>query len=138
MFAPDLAADGWERHVFSRGWTGLGAGTALAMLALGWWQGVAAMLGHGLLYVFVLAPLINGLGHWRGGQNFRNTAYNSRVLAWLTGGESLHNNHHAFPRSPKFSLRRSELDPSWGAIRVLAALRLAVVVGAPLRARPTR
>ena len=69
-------------------------------------------------------PLINGLGHWRGGQNFENTAYNSRVLAWLTGGESLHNNHHAFPRSPKFSLRRSELDPSWLAIRVLAALRL--------------
>jgi stearoyl-CoA desaturase (Delta-9 desaturase) len=96
------------------------------------------MLGQGILYMFVLAPLINGLGHWRGAQNFRNTAYNSRVLAWLTGGESLHNNHHAFPRSPKFSLRRSELDPSWVAIRVLAAMRLIVVVGAPLKARPTR
>jgi stearoyl-CoA desaturase (Delta-9 desaturase) len=137
-FAPDLAADWWERYVFSRGWTGLGLGTALLGLALGWWQGVLAMLGHGILYMFVLAPLINGLGHWRGAQNFRNTAYNSRVLAWLTGGESLHNNHHAFPRSPKFSLRRSELDPSWVAIRVLAAMRLIVVVGAPLKARPTR
>jgi stearoyl-CoA desaturase (Delta-9 desaturase) len=137
-FAPDLAADWWERCVFSRGWTGLGLGTALLGLALGWWQGVLAMLGQGILYMFVLAPLINGLGHWRGAQNFRNTAYNSRVLAWLTGGESLHNNHHAFPRSPKFSLRRSELDPSWVAIRVLAAMRLIVVVGAPLKARPTR
>jgi stearoyl-CoA desaturase (delta-9 desaturase) len=137
-FAPDLAADWWERCVFSRGWTGLGLGTALLGLALGWWQGVLAMLGQGIIYMFVLAPLINGLGHWRGAQNFRNTAYNSRVLAWLTGGESLHNNHHAFPRSPKFSLRRSELDPSWVAIRVLAAMRLIVVVGAPLKARPTR
>jgi stearoyl-CoA desaturase (Delta-9 desaturase) len=137
-FAPDLAEDWWERYVFSRGWTGLGRGTALLGLALGWWQGVLAMLGQGILYMFVLAPLINGLGHWRGAQNFRNTAYNSRVLAWLTGGESLHNNHHAFPRSPKFSLRRSELDPSWVAIRVLAAMRLIVVVGAPLKARPTR
>jgi stearoyl-CoA desaturase (delta-9 desaturase) len=137
-FAPDLAPDRWERLVFSRGWTGLGVGTVLVGLGLGWWQGVLAMLGHGLLFVFVLAPLINGLGHWRGGQNFGNTAYNSRVLAWLTGGESLHNNHHAFPRSPKFSLRRSELDPSWIAIRVLAAVRLVAVVGAPLRARPTR
>jgi stearoyl-CoA desaturase (delta-9 desaturase) len=137
-FAPDVAPDWWERHVFSWGWTGLGLGTALVGLALGWWQGVLAMLGHGVLYMFVLAPLINGLGHWWGGQNFGNTAYNSRVLAWLTGGESLHNNHHAFPRSPKFSLRRSELDPSWIAIRVLAALKLAVVVGVPLGARPMR
>jgi stearoyl-CoA desaturase (delta-9 desaturase) len=137
-FAPDLAPDRWERYVFSHGWIGLGLGTAFLGLALGWWQGVLAMLGHGILYMFVLAPLINGLGHWRGAQNFGNTAYNSRVLAWLTGGESLHNNHHAFPRSPKFSLRRSELDPSWVAIRVLAALRLVVVVGAPLRARATR
>jgi len=137
-FAPDVSVDWWERHVFSRGWTGLGLGTALVGMAIGWWQGPVAMIGHGILYMFVLAPLINGLGHWRGAQNFGNTAYNSRVLAWVTGGESLHNNHHAFPRSPKFSLRRSELDPSWIAIRVLAALRLVVVLGDPLRARPSR
>ena len=137
-FAPDLAPDRLERYVFSYGWTGLFLGTALVCVALGWWQGILAMLGHGLLYVFVLAPLINGLGHWWGAQNFQNTAYNSRVLAWLTGGESLHNNHHAFPRSPKFSLRRSELDPSWIMIRVLAALRLAAVVGPPLKTRTAR
>ena len=85
---------------------------------------------------FIYSPVFTD--YWRGAQNFGNTAYNSRVLAWLTGGESLHNNHHAFPRSPKFSLRRSELDPSWIAIRVLAALRLLVVVEAPLKAPPTR
>jgi stearoyl-CoA desaturase (Delta-9 desaturase) len=136
-FAPDLAPDRWERYVFAWGWTGLGLTTVGLSLILGWWQGIVAMLGHGILFVFVVAPLINGLGHWTGGQNFGNTAYNSRVLAWLTGGESLHNNHHAFPRSPKFSLRRSELDPSWIAIRLLAALRLVAVVGTPLRA-PTR
>jgi stearoyl-CoA desaturase (delta-9 desaturase) len=133
-FAPDLAPDRWERCVFSWGWTGLGLGTLLCGLAIGWWQGVVAMLGHAVLFVFVSAPLINGLGHWAGAQNFANTAYNSRVLAWLTGGESLHNNHHAFPRSPKFSLRRSELDPSWVVIRVLTALRLAALVSPPLSA----
>jgi stearoyl-CoA desaturase (delta-9 desaturase) len=103
-------------------------------LGIGWWQAGVAMLGHGLLFVFVTGPLINGLGHWTGAQNFKNTAYNSRVLAWLTGGESLHNNHHAFPRSPKFSLRRSELDPSWIAIRLLAAVRLVAIVSAPMPA----
>ena len=131
-FAPDLGPDRWERLFFSHGWTGLFLGAALTGAFIGWWQGVVAMLAHAFLYVFVAAPLINGLGHWRGAQNFENTAYNSRVLAWLTGGESLHNNHHAFPRSPKFSLRRSELDPSWLAIRLLAALRLVAIVSAPM------
>jgi len=133
-FAPEIDRDWWERRVFAWGWTGLGLGTLLVGLTIGWWQGVVAMLGHALLFVFVTGPLINGLGHWTGAQNFENTAYNSRVLAWLTGGESLHNNHHAHPRSPKFSLRRSELDPSWLAIRMLAALRLAAIVVPPMTA----
>jgi stearoyl-CoA desaturase (delta-9 desaturase) len=87
------------------------------------------MLLHGILYVFVLSPSINGLGHWRGKQNFENTAYNSRLLAWFTGGESLHNNHHAHPKSPKFSVRRSEFDPSWPVIKLCTALGLMRLAG---------
>ena len=131
-FAPDLAPDRWERYVFSWGWTGLAVATAGMCLALGFWTGLFAMLGHGILFVFVVAPLINGLGHWMGGQNFGNTAYNSRVLAWLTGGESLHNNHHAHPRSPRFSAGRLEFDPSWVVIRALAAVRLVSITGTPI------
>jgi hypothetical protein len=66
-----------------------------------------------------------------GSKNFSNTAYNSRVLAWVTAGESLHNNHHAYPRSPKFSVRRSEFDPSWLVIRALATVGLVVITGTP-------
>jgi stearoyl-CoA desaturase (Delta-9 desaturase) len=127
-FAPDLAEDRLDRAVFSRGFVGLGLGVALLCLALGFWPGLVAALAHALLYVFVMAPLINALGHWRGAQNFSNTAYNSRVLAWVTGGESLHNNHHAHPRAPKFSVRRFEFDPSWLVIRALAAVKLLVIV----------
>jgi fatty-acid desaturase len=54
------------------------------------------------------------------------------LLAWITGGESLHNNHHAHPRAAKFSLRRSEFDPSWPIIRSLAAVRLLVISGPPV------
>ncbi|MGH6691415.1 MAG: fatty acid desaturase, partial [Gammaproteobacteria bacterium] len=133
-YAPDLAPDRVERLFFARGWSGVALGILLATPLIGWWQAGVAMLVHGLVFVFVTGPLINGLGHWMGAQNFKNTAYNSRVLAWLTGGESLHNNHHAFPRSPKFSLRRSELDPSWIAIRLLAAVRLIAIVSAPMPA----
>lgn len=132
-FAPDLGPDAWDRWLFSWGWAGLGIATATLGLTLGWWQGPVAMLGHGLLFVFVIAPLINGVGHWAGAQNFGNTAYNSRVLACMTGGESLHNNHHAFPRAPKFGLRRSELDPSWLVIRALEAVGLVAVVGGRIK-----
>jgi fatty-acid desaturase len=95
----------------------------------------AAVL-HAFLYVVVVAPLINGLGHWRGTQNFANTAYNSRLLAWVTGGESLHNNHHAYPRAPKFSMHRFEFDPSWLVIRCLARCRLVEILGTPVMLPP--
>jgi stearoyl-CoA desaturase (delta-9 desaturase) len=133
QFAPDLPEDQLDRALFSRGWLGLGVGTGALCLALGFWVGLAAMLVHAGLYVFVVAPLINGLGHWRGAQNFTNTAYNSRLLAWVTGGESLHNNHHAHPRAPRFSVRRFEFDPSWPVIRAFAAVRLIAIVGASVR-----
>jgi stearoyl-CoA desaturase (Delta-9 desaturase) len=128
-FAADIREDRLDRVVFSRGWTGVTLGTALLCLILGLWPGIIVAAVHGVLYVLVVAPLINGLGHWRGAQTFSNTAYNSRALAWMTGGESLHNNHHAHPRSPRFSARRLEFDPSWVVIRALAAVRLVGITG---------
>ena len=130
-FASDIREDRLDRAVFSRGSIGLALGATLLCLVLGLWQGLIAGSVHAVLYVFVLAPLINGLGHWRGAQNFSNTAYNSPVLAWVTAGESLHNNHHAYPRLPKFSVRWFEFDPSWLVIRALATVGLLVITGTP-------
>ena len=131
-FAPDLRVDCFDRYLFSHGLLGAGVGVALLAAVIGFWPGLAAGLLHAVLYVFVLAPLINALGHWHGYRNFENSAHNWRALAWVTGGESLHNNHHAHPRSPKFSMRRGEFDPSWPVIRVLAALRLLIIVKRPV------
>ena len=128
-FAPDLRPDRLDRVLFSRGTLGLVVGLTLLCALIGLWPGLIAGLTHAVLYVFVMAPLINAVGHWRGSKNFENTAYNGRLLAWITGGESLHNNHHAHPRSPKFSMRRSEFDPSWLVIRALAAVRLLAIQG---------
>ena len=130
-FAADIPTDRLERAVFSYGLAGLGLGTTLLCLIIGLWPGLIAALVHTVLYAFVAAPLINGLGHWRGRQNFGNTAYNSLGLAWVTAGESLHNNHHAHPRSPKFSVERFEFDPSWLVIRALAAVGLVEITGVP-------
>lgn len=129
-WAKDIKEDIWDRFLFNKGTLGGIVGISLAILMLGPMWGLLVAVAHFILYVFVLAPSINGLGHWWGRKNFlTNSATNVRLLAWLTGGESLHNNHHAHPSSPKFSMGRFEFDPSWPVIRLLVALRLGSLVG---------
>jgi stearoyl-CoA desaturase (delta-9 desaturase) len=132
-YAPDLAPDRLDRVLFSRGLLGVAIGLAALCVVLGPRAGLLAGGLHAALYVLGLAPAINALGHWRGGRNYENSARNSVVLAWVTGGESLHNNHHAHPRAPKFSVRSWEFDPSWLLIRALAAWRLLTIAGTPVR-----
>jgi stearoyl-CoA desaturase (delta-9 desaturase) len=132
-YAPDLSPDRLDRLFFSRGFLGLAIGLSALCVVMGPGAGLLAGLVHAALYVFGLAPLINALCHWRGGRNYENTARNSAVLALVTGGESLHNNHHAHPRAPKFSVRPREFDPSWPCIRALAAIRLLAIAEVPVR-----
>src|SRR3989475_2257595 len=62
-FAPDLAEDRLDRAVFSKGMAGPGLGIALLCFLLRIGPGVIAALSHAVLYLLVLAPLINGVGH---------------------------------------------------------------------------
>lgn len=124
-YAKDIEQDGWDRYVFNHGAWGPLIGIVLLCLVLGIKWGLLAAGIHAFLYVFVLSSSINGLCHYVGYKNFDNTATNLRVLALLTGGEGLHNNHHGFPRSPKFSVRPSEIDPAWSVITLLTWLDLA-------------
>jgi stearoyl-CoA desaturase (delta-9 desaturase) len=124
-YARDIEDDLWESWLFRHGIVGPVVGTTAlcALIGVGW--GLLAAATHGVIYVFVLSSSINGLCHHVGYRNFDNTATNIRLLALITGGEGLHNNHHGFPRSPKFSFRSSEFDPAWPIIRLLIALGLA-------------
>jgi stearoyl-CoA desaturase (delta-9 desaturase) len=124
-YAKDIKPDAWDRVLFDRGWLGLVVGIALLCVVLGLGWGLFAAAFHAFMYVFVLSASINGLCHYKGYRNFDNTATNIRFVAWLTGGEGLHNNHHGYPRSPKFSFRRSEFDPAWPVIKLLTVLKLA-------------
>ena len=124
-YARDIKDDVWDKLLFNHGLVGPLLGTVTLCWLLGLWWGLAAAGIHAIVYVFVLSSSINGLCHHVGYKNFDNTATNLRFLALLTGGEGLHNNHHGFPRSPKFSFRPSEIDPAWPIIRMLTALRLA-------------
>jgi len=124
-YAKDIKEDAWDRVFFNRGGLGLTLGTVLLCLVLGLWWGLLAAGVHAFMYVFVLSSSINGLCHSVGYKNFENTATNIRSLALLTGGEGLHNNHHGYPKSPKFSWKASEIDPAWPVIKLLILLGLA-------------
>jgi stearoyl-CoA desaturase (Delta-9 desaturase) len=84
------------------------------------------------------AGVINGLGHHSGYRNFECPDAARNIMPWgfLVAGEELHNNHHAFPSSAKFSIHRWEFDIGWLYIRVFQAFGLAKVIRvapAPMR-----
>ena len=78
---------------------------------------------------FWAAGVINGVGHYFGYRNFRTEDDSTNMVPWAVwiGGEELHNNHHAYPTSAKFSLRWYEFDLGWMYIKILESLGLATV-----------
>jgi stearoyl-CoA desaturase (delta-9 desaturase) len=76
---------------------------------------------------FWAAGVVNGLGHYWGYRNFASpdTSTNVFPIGILIGGEELHNNHHAYGTSAKFSSRWFELDIGWGYLKILQFLGLA-------------
>ena len=121
--------DDWlEHNVYSRingGITILGV-TAFALFG---WIGLAMWAVQLMWIPFFAAGVINGVGHYLGYRNFRtdDTSTNLVNIAWLIGGEELHNNHHAFPSSAKFSIKRWEFDAGWMYLTILSKLGLAQV-----------
>ena len=75
------------------------------------------------------AGVINGIGHYWGYRNFECDDAATNIVPWafLIGGEELHNNHHAFPTSAKFSVRKWEFDIGWLYIKLFSALGLAKI-----------
>jgi stearoyl-CoA desaturase (delta-9 desaturase) len=113
------------------------------------WQGVAVML---LLDLFLFGAIgatvwavqmawipvmatgiINGIGHWWGYRNFESPDASTNVSPWgiVIGGEELHNNHHTYPTSAKFSVKPYEFDIGWVYIRGMEKIGLARVKKTP-------
>ena len=59
--------------------------------------------------------VINGIGHFWGYRNFESPDASRNVLPWgiLIGGEELHNNHHTYATSARFSVKPYEFDVGW-------------------------
>jgi len=113
------------------------------------WQGVALMMVIDLaffgligmtvwavqmLWIPVMATgIINGLGHWTGYRNFESQDASTNVSIWgiIIGGEELHNNHHTYPTSAKFSVKPYEFDVGWLYISMMQSIGLAKVRTVP-------
>jgi stearoyl-CoA desaturase (Delta-9 desaturase) len=122
-------ADWLERNLYSRfSKVGISLFVVLQLVMFG--IPAIAMLGVQLMaQPLFAAGVINGLGHHLGYRSFEMPIAATNIVPWgvLIAGEELHNNHHAFPSSPRFAVQAWEIDTGWLFICILRALGLARV-----------
>ena len=122
--------DDWmERHLYRRhAILGVSLMLVIDVLLFGL-PGITVWAVQMLAIPVLAAGVVNGVGHYSGYRNFECKDAATNVLPWglIVGGEELHNNHHAFPASAKFSQRPWEFDLGWSYIRLLEMLGLAKV-----------
>jgi stearoyl-CoA desaturase (Delta-9 desaturase) len=126
--------DDWvERHVYDRlRWQGV----ALMMiidLALFGAAGLTVWAVQMAWIPVTAAGVINGIGHYWGYRNFEAPDASTNITPWgiLIGGEELHNNHHTYPTSAKFSVKPYEFDMGWVYISLMQKVGLAKVKKTP-------
>src|SRR5206468_2545691 len=123
--------DDWmERNVYTRcSVFGVFLMLAADLLLFGVVPGVLIWLAQIAWIPFWAAGVINGVGHYFGYRNYDVPDASTNIVPWgiLIGGEELHNNHHAFASSAKFSNKWYEFDIGWVYIRIMSALGLAMV-----------
>ena len=122
--------DDWlERNVYARfSWQGVGLMLAVDVALFGP-LGLTLWAVQMAWIPFFAAGVVNGIGHYWSYRNFAANDTSRNIVPWgiLVGGEELHNNHHAYGSSAKFSSRWWEFDLGWVYVRTLAALRLATI-----------
>ena len=125
-YSRDLPPDRLDRLLFDHALLGLAIGIGFLIVVLGPVAGLLAAGIHTVVYLSTNAA-INAVGHTFGKRPYDNLATNNQWLAWISGGEGLHNNHHAAPTSARFALDRGQIDPGWWLIRLLLRTNQAVV-----------
>ncbi len=126
--------DDWiERNLYTRySWQGVGVMLLLDVMMFGA-IGITVWAVQ-MLWIPVMATgIINGIGHWWGYRNFEAPDASRNITPWgiIIGGEELHNNHHTYPTSARFSVKPYEFDIGWLYIRGMEMLGLAKVRTTP-------
>ena len=122
--------DDWvEGNVYSKyTWQGMGV-SLIIFIALFGFAGLSMWAIQLIWIPITAAGIINGTGHHWGYRNYLTEDASTNIVPWgiIIGGEELHNNHHAFGASARFSHRWYEFDIGWIYICALSALGLAKV-----------
>jgi len=130
--------DDWiERNLYSRySWQGVGL-MLLLNLALFGALGLTVWAVQMLWIPITAAGIINGIGHYWGYRNFEAADASTNISPWglIIGGEELHNNHHTYPTSAKFSVKPYEFDIGWVYISAMQRLGWAKVKKVPPKLR---
>ena len=122
-----------ERNLYTRfSWQGVGL-MMIINLALFGAAGLAVWAVQMAWIPVTAAGIINGIGHYWGYRNFEAPDASTNISPWgiMIGGEELHNNHHTYPTSAKFSVKPYEFDIGWVYIRALEKMGLAKVKKVP-------
>ena len=125
--------DWLERNLYTRfSWQGVGL-MLIINLALFGVAGLAVWAVQMAWIPVTAAGIINGIGHYWGYRNFEAPDASTNISPWgiMIGGEELHNNHHTYPTSAKFSVKPYEFDIGWVYIRALEKMGLATVKKVP-------
>ena len=126
--------DDWiERNLYTRfSWQGVGL-MLIINVALFGMAGLAVWAVQMLWIPITAAGIINGIGHYWGYRNFEAPDASRNLMPWglLIGGEELHNNHHTYPTSAKFSVKKYEFDLGWLYIQMMSAIGWAKVKKVP-------
>jgi len=125
--------DWLERNLYSRfTWQGLGLMLILDLALFGA-VGLTVWAVQMVWIPFWATGIINGIGHYWGYRNFESADASTNVIPWgiIVGGEELHNNHHTYPTSAKFSVKKYEFDIGWVYIRAMEAIGWATVKKVP-------
>ncbi len=122
--------DDWlEHNLYTRySWQGVGL-MLILNLALFGAIGLAVWAVQ-MAWIPVMATgVINGIGHYWGYRNFESPDASTNVSFWgiVIGGEELHNNHHTYPTSAKFSVKKYEFDIGWFYISLMEKIGWATV-----------
>jgi stearoyl-CoA desaturase (delta-9 desaturase) len=126
--------DDWiERNLYTRySWQGVGL-MLIIDLALFGAIGLAVWAVQ-MAWIPVMATgVINGIGHYWGYRNFESADASTNVSIWgiIIGGEELHNNHHTYPTSARFSVKPYEFDIGWMYISLMQKIGWAKVKKTP-------
>ena len=122
--------DDWiERNLYTRySWQGVGLMLILNLAFFGA-IGLAVWAVQMLWIPFWAAGVVNGIGHYWGYRNFEAVDASTNLVPWgiVIGGEELHNNHHTYPTSAKFSVKPYEFDIGWVYISLMQKIGWAKV-----------